>query len=60
MLLRRSTPVADGTIFAIGIMSCFSFIIDFLTGNKYFSYLKDTKEELQPKKIDLESLLKDE
>lgn len=60
MLLRRFTPVADGTVFAIGIMSCFSFIIDFLTGNKYFSYLKDTKEELQPKKIDLESLLKDE
>ncbi len=60
MLLRRFTEVSDGMVFAVGLMSCFSRVIDYFTGNKYFSYLKDIKKEAEPPKTDLESLLRDE
>lgn len=60
MALRRFTSAADGAAFAVGIVSIFTRTIDLFTGNKYFSYLLDEKKTAEPKKTDLESLLKDE
>jgi electron transport complex protein RnfD len=60
MILRRFTPVADGAVFAVGLISCFSGLIDRFSGNKYFSYYADSKKEEKPAKTDLEALLKDE
>lgn len=57
MILRRFTSVSDGTMFAVGVMSCFVRMIDKFSGNKYFSYLLTSKNTEVKKKTDLEALL---
>lgn len=57
MLLRRFTSAYDGTMVAVGIMSCFTSIIDNFSGNKYFSYLSTSKKTEAKPKTDLEALL---
>jgi len=58
-ILRRFFGIVDGALFATAIVSCFSQMIDFLTGNKYFAYISDKKKANEPKKTNLEELLKD-
>lgn len=60
MLLRRFTGVVDGSVFAVGLVSCFSYLIDHFTENKYFAYHSQAKEEAIPPKTDLDALLRDE
>ena len=60
VFIRRFTPIADGALFAVGIASIFSQVIDNFTGNNYFSFIADKKSKELPQKTDLESLLKDE
>ncbi len=60
VFIRRFTPIADGALFAVGITSIFSQVIDNFTGNNYFSFIADKKSKELPQKTDLESLLKGE
>ena len=59
MILRRYLSVPDGSMFAVSFMSCFSYIFDLFCGNKYFSYMFDRKKNKEPKKTDLDALLKE-